>query len=75
VGTAVSTFVPQFKQNLAWGGSSVWQLVQRSTNGVPQLIQNLAVSGFSAWQLGQFISNSALCVYKRFLNTTESSAI
>lgn len=58
-GTAVATFVPQFIQNLAWGGSSAWQLAQRKANGVPQLIQNLAVSGFSLWHLGQFMSRSA----------------
>jgi hypothetical protein len=58
-GTAVVTFVPQFRQNLAWGGSSVWQLAQCNTNNDPQFMQNLAVFGFSVWQLGQFMSISA----------------
>jgi hypothetical protein len=54
--TAVATLVPQCKQNLACGGSSVWQLAQRCANAVPQLIQNFASSGFSAWQVEQIMS-------------------
>jgi hypothetical protein len=57
----VANWWPQFIQNLAPAGFSVWHWGQICTILLPQFMQNFAPSGFSVWQLGHSFISLASC--------------